>query len=140
MDQPGFLIGVGVAAAGRRAEILLSLMLAEHGLQGEQSPRKVHGSSCAFRASFRIELPIDFLGWLEKANKSGLFWWTHKGSNLGPLPCEGNALEKTAMKSAGVCRVRHGLTRFVPWFPGRKRGVITRALGLPYSGARRPTA
>src|ERR1700722_18926253 len=20
------------------------------------------------------------------------FWWTHKGSNLGPLPCEGNAL------------------------------------------------
>ena len=19
-------------------------------------------------------------------------WWTHKGSNLGPLPCEGNAL------------------------------------------------
>ena len=20
------------------------------------------------------------------------FWWAHKGSNLGPLPCEGNAL------------------------------------------------
>jgi hypothetical protein len=19
-------------------------------------------------------------------------WWAHKGSNLGPLPCEGNAL------------------------------------------------
>src|SRR5439155_24827036 len=29
---------------------------------------------------------------LEKRNKSGLFWWTHKGSNLGPLQCEGNAL------------------------------------------------
>ena len=28
----------------------------------------------------------------EKPNKSRLFWWTHKGSNLGPLPCEGNAL------------------------------------------------
>ena len=22
----------------------------------------------------------------------GFSWWTHKGSNLGPLPCEGNAL------------------------------------------------
>jgi hypothetical protein len=21
-----------------------------------------------------------------------MFWWAHKGSNLGPLPCEGNAL------------------------------------------------
>src|SRR5258706_2357393 len=28
----------------------------------------------------------------EKPNKSRLFWWTNKGSNLGPLPCEGNAL------------------------------------------------
>src|SRR3979490_371955 len=28
----------------------------------------------------------------EKPNKSRVFWWTHKGSNLGPLPCEGNAL------------------------------------------------
>jgi hypothetical protein len=23
---------------------------------------------------------------------TALEWWTHKGSNLGPLPCEGNAL------------------------------------------------
>jgi hypothetical protein len=22
----------------------------------------------------------------------GFRWWAHKGSNLGPLPCEGNAL------------------------------------------------
>jgi hypothetical protein len=22
----------------------------------------------------------------------GEAWWAHKGSNLGPLPCEGNAL------------------------------------------------
>src|SRR5258706_2464396 len=28
----------------------------------------------------------------EKPNKSRLVWWAHKGSNLGPLPCEGNAL------------------------------------------------
>ena len=26
------------------------------------------------------------------AGRCGLEWWTHKGSNLGPLPCEGNAL------------------------------------------------
>jgi hypothetical protein len=29
---------------------------------------------------------------LEKVNNLGFGWWTHKGSNLGPLPCEGNAL------------------------------------------------
>jgi hypothetical protein len=29
------------------------------------------------------------LGWVEKPNKTRLLWWAHKGSNLGPLPCEG---------------------------------------------------
>ena len=28
------------------------------------------------------------------------FWWTHKGSNLGPLPCEGNALPCLAFGSS----------------------------------------
>jgi hypothetical protein len=28
----------------------------------------------------------------KKPTKQWLSWWTHKGSNLGPLPCEGNAL------------------------------------------------
>jgi len=29
----------------------------------------------------------------------GVRWWTHKGSNLGPLPCEGNALPCLAFGS-----------------------------------------
>src|SRR6201996_6628691 len=28
----------------------------------------------------------------EKPIKRWVKWWAHKGSNLGPLPCEGNAL------------------------------------------------
>jgi hypothetical protein len=38
---------------------------------GEQSPRKVHGSTCAFRASFRIELPR----WPEEAGPEALISW-----------------------------------------------------------------
>ena len=30
--------------------------------------------------------------WLRHAKPLGEAWWAHKGSNLGPLPCEGNAL------------------------------------------------
>ena len=30
--------------------------------------------------------------WLGHAKPFGEAWWAHKGSNLGPLPCEGNAL------------------------------------------------
>ena len=37
-------------------------------------------------------------------------------------PCEGNALQKTPMNTSSVCRLRPVLTRFVPGFPGRKRG------------------
>ena len=42
-------------------------------------------------------------------------WWTHKGSNLGPLPCEGNALplsyapgngEKIAVRARDLRRKR----------------------------------
>ena len=28
----------------------------------------------------------------QKPKDSEGLWWAHKGSNLGPLPCEGNAL------------------------------------------------
>src|SRR5438046_1822539 len=35
---------------------------------------------------------VDFRVELENPIKEGFSWWTHKGSNLGPLPCEGNAL------------------------------------------------
>jgi hypothetical protein len=40
-------------------------------------------------------------------NKQGLFWWTHKGSNLGPLPCEGNVCTKVfSQLVADLVRVR----------------------------------
>jgi hypothetical protein len=29
---------------------------------------------------------------LGERRRKGEAWWAHKGSNLGPLPCEGNAL------------------------------------------------
>jgi hypothetical protein len=36
---------------------------------------------------------IETNGKLQKTLISlGFEWWAHKGSNLGPLPCEGNAL------------------------------------------------
>ena len=39
-------------------------------------------------------------------------WWAHKGSNLGPLPCEGNALPLsyapgTIMQTAGLSAGQH---------------------------------
>src|SRR5215218_2085216 len=36
-------------------------------------------------------------------------WWTHKGSNLGPLPCEGNALPlsyASGKRGRTICPVR----------------------------------
>src|SRR6478609_1821555 len=45
------------------------------------------------RAAFRGSEGKDAdLGPRKKPLFHGLNWWTHKGSNLGPLPCEGNAL------------------------------------------------
>ena len=45
----------------------------------------------------------------ESPIKQGEWWWAHKGSNLGPLPCEGNALPLsyapgTIMQTAGPSR------------------------------------
>src|SRR4051794_31165246 len=40
-----------------------------------------------------------------------LFWWTHKGSNLGPLPCEGNALPLSYASGIGNRGPRR---RYVP--------------------------
>jgi hypothetical protein len=37
------------------------------------------------------------------------FWWAHKGSNLGPLPCEGNALPLSY--APGSRLDRHGSSR-----------------------------
>ena len=60
---------------------------------GEQSPRKVPESKRHFHAPFRHDLPLRRL--LQSQNVFAIQrfrWWAHKGSNLGPLPCEGNAL------------------------------------------------
>jgi hypothetical protein len=69
MDQPSLLIGVGIAAAGagsdfwrpRRSEVplLCPISFGAH-------PREL------------IHYVLEYKGQ----------WWTHKGSNLGPLPCE----------------------------------------------------
>ncbi len=39
----------------------------------------------------------------------GKQWWTHKGSNLGPLPCEGNALPLSY--ASGICQQNQGSDR-----------------------------
>src|SRR5207302_149831 len=36
-------------------------------------------------------------------------WWTHKGSNLGPLPCEGNALPLSYASGNGEKECRQSL-------------------------------
>src|SRR6476620_2728794 len=61
----------------------------------EQTARILHGNPCRFmlRSARRCSASasvIDTLH-LHACILLGL-WWTHKGSNLGPLPCEGNAL------------------------------------------------
>jgi hypothetical protein len=38
-------------------------------------------------------------------------WWTHKGSNLGPLPCEGNALPLSY--ASGICQQNQGQNKGV---------------------------
>ena len=54
-------------------------------------------------------VPRDFRGTDggRKSNKLLIllcFWWAHKGSNLGPLPCEGNALPLSY--APGIFRAR----------------------------------
>jgi hypothetical protein len=63
---------------------------------GERSENKFPGFSPDRVAQFALRsvssCRLEIWERREKPNKQGLFWWTHKGSNLGPLPCEGNAL------------------------------------------------
>ena len=40
----------------------------------------------------RTCLAVSFLVGSAMRSPKGEAWWAHKGSNLGPLPCEGNAL------------------------------------------------
>jgi hypothetical protein len=62
------------------------------GTAREQIPRIFHGSEAHVCVTFCAILPIRFFKRSKKPLFIGLSWWTHKGSNLGPLPCEGNAL------------------------------------------------
>ena len=42
-------------------------------------------------------------------SRKRLKWWAHKGSNLGPLPCEGNALPLSY--APGIFRARSEAAR-----------------------------
>src|ERR1700720_2865278 len=42
--------------------------------------------------AWMIARTIDVRDPATATSADGQIWWTHKGSNLGPLPCEGNAL------------------------------------------------
>ncbi len=42
------------------------------------------------------------MGWSEIPIKQGVSWWTHKGSNLGPLPCEPQSVDPSQPNSAIV--------------------------------------
>src|SRR6476620_7985686 len=71
--------------------------------------------------------------WLRHAKPLGEAWWAHKGSNLGPLPCEGNALPLsyapgTIMPTAGLSAGRHI----------GARDLEVRAKGVKFPGASRP--
>src|SRR3977135_3961855 len=55
---------------------------------------RVHGATAVKSESAR------------SANFTGVEWWTHKGSNLGPLPCEGNALPLSYASGIVVSRFR----------------------------------
>ena len=66
-----------------------------------------------FRVSFGPEaIPREDRSRKNSINK-GLRWWAHKGSNLGPLPCEGNALPLSyapgrPVDEARACDLRSG--------------------------------
>ena len=58
----------------------------------------------------------------------GSEWWTHKGSNLGPLPCEGNALPLSYASGNGenqAVRARD-LRSTDPWCQAISRAVTSR--------------
>ena len=58
----------------------------------EQSPQFFRSYCTDVSDTFCRQLPSSIFTDCKKPLFPRLFWWTHKGSNLGPLPCEGNAL------------------------------------------------
>jgi hypothetical protein len=49
-------------------------------------------SSLSRRSSYAGHARHEILAGCAMRSPKGEAWWAHKGSNLGPLPCEGNAL------------------------------------------------
>src|SRR6267154_523599 len=56
-------------------------------------------------------------------------WWTHKGSNLGPLPCEGNALP-LSYASGISCTIEGRLSASDPGEPRRQSLRFTKGRAL----------
>jgi hypothetical protein len=82
----------GPRSLARRLLVPAGLGAYRHRTDHDQIPRIFHGSELRVCVAFCSILPIRFQRRVKKPNESGLLWWAHKGSNLGPLPCEGNAL------------------------------------------------
>jgi hypothetical protein len=72
---------------------------------------KIHGFSryrrIMFAACSAHYCRTHFLRMEKISINPSLVWWAHKGSNLGPLPCEGNALPLSYAPGMSA----HGLRR-----------------------------
>src|SRR5262245_11088272 len=65
----------------------------------------------------------------ETKEKQRVYWWTHKGSNLGPLPCEGNALPLSY--ASGICQQNQGSEP-----PDPADAIVVRRCDLRSAGVR----
>ena len=63
-------------------------------------------------------------------------WWAHKGSNLGPLPCEGNALPLSYASGIFVCRSKASQIGLVSDDARRRSERFTKC-GPPVSSCQR---
>src|SRR5215470_15825309 len=90
----------------RRRSSLAMFGVVEMGLPGPAS-LSWH-SSYAGQAS-----PREFLVGCAMRSPKGEAWWAHKGSNLGPLPCEGMSL-------ANKIKMLHSFSSFSAVFPHLK--------------------
>ena len=70
---------------------------------------------------------------IDRREGSGEFapeWWTHKGSNLGPLPCEGNALPLSYASGNGENQGRQS-PRFTKDGPSVSSEQSSRNVAIP---------
>ena len=78
----------------------------------------------------------------------GCLWWTHKGSNLGPLPCEGNALPLSYASGIFVRRSKAANQRLAGRYTPSERAIyecgppvsrLPAVIGRRWDGECRPT-